>query len=271
LDVLATFAAVLLGLVTAGAASSVIGAAAPATPAAAEGLPAVVWQLTAITLSGASATVPDDPAKYSLQFLPDGMVLFRADCNQGSGRYAVDGTSLAITELVSTLVGCPPGSLEAEYTGALQRVTAYGYDEASLVLTLREDAGSLRFRPTLAGVVWEWEVFEGGDGSEIRPDDPATYTLEFLPDGTVTIRADCNRGSGTYAVDGDHIEITVGGMTEVECPPGSLFDRYVRYLDEGVSHVFREGKLYLALPMDAGILEYAARPVEDAQATPSAG
>jgi hypothetical protein len=55
------------------------------------------------------------------------------------------------------------------------------------------------------------------------------------------------------------------------CPPDSLDAEFARYLDEANTFVFRAGKLYLALPADAGIAEFAPVLAEDGGATPTTG
>ena len=45
-------------------------------------------------------------------------------------------------------------------------------------------------------------------------------------------------------------------------------DRFLRDLDQVTSHVFRDGKLYLALPMDAGIHAFAPPPSPRRQRRP---
>ena len=54
--------------------------------------------------------------------------------------------------------------------------------------------------PAFAGQVWRWLAFQdsasGEEGNDITVADPAKYTLELLADGTYTIQADCNSGSG---------------------------------------------------------------------------
>jgi para-nitrobenzyl esterase len=86
----------------------------------------------------------------------------------------------------------------------------------------------------------------------------------------LAIQADCNRAMGTYTVDGPTLDLTVGGVTRAQCPPGSLMERFLRDLDDASSHVFRDGHLFLALPVDAGILEFVPR-FHEPEATPVAG
>jgi heat shock protein HslJ len=105
-------------------------------------------------------------------------------------------------------------------------------------------------------VVWQWSEFQSSDETVVKPENPEAYTLEFLPDGKLAAQADCNRAMGTYTVDGSLITLEVLGMTKAACPPGSLSDQYIEYLNNVVSYVFQDGDLYLALKFDSGILKF---------------
>ena len=41
-------------------------------------------------------------------------------------------------------------------------------------------------------MVWKWEKFLESNDNTIVVDDPDKYTLEFLADSTVRVKADCN-------------------------------------------------------------------------------
>ena len=110
-------------------------------------------------------------------------------------------------------------------------------------------------------MLWAVADVQGGDGTVVRPDDPSQYTVAFLPDGTLAIQADGHRATGTYTVDHSTIDLRIDGFTTAISPPGSLTDRFLCDLDQVTSYVFRDGKLYLALPMDAGILAFAPTAV----------
>jgi heat shock protein HslJ len=120
-------------------------------------------------------------------------------------------------------------------------------------------------------VRWAWQTFQGSDGTIVRPDDPSQYTVEFLPDGTLAIQADCHHAVGTYTAGNSAVDLRIGESTTAICPPGALMDRFLRDLDQVTSHVFRDGKLYLALPMDTGIHAFAPTSVAPPAATPAAG
>jgi len=109
----------------------------------------------------------------------------------------------------------------------------------------------------LVGVVWNWEKLEESNDNIIVVDDPGQYTLEFLPEGQVSVKADCNNGNGTYEVSGNLITIDIMAVTMAMCPPDSLSDQYLKDLGEVVSYMIKDGKLALALKYDSGIMTFS--------------
>ena len=112
----------------------------------------------------------------------------------------------------------------------------------------------------LGGTTWQLVKFQGSDGTTLAPDDPAKYTIEFLADGAVAMRIDCNRARGTWKSPGPS-QLLFGPMavTRVQCPPESLHDRIVRDVNNVRSYVIRNGHLYLSLVADGGIYEFEPR------------
>ena len=239
------------------------------TPVAAT-IPPVVWELVNFTEPTSAPVTIADPTRYTVQFLPDGELVARLDCNHGRGGYTASQGRLALTALRATRMRCPSASAAMRFQTILQGATSYAFDPDGLLL-LHGDTGSLRLRPELTGVLWAWQTFQGGDGTMVRPDDPSQYTVAFLPDGTLAIQADGHPATGTYAVDHSTIDLRIDGETGATSPPGSPTDRFLSDLDQVASHVFRDGNLYLALPADAGILALAPVPVVPPRATPAAG
>jgi heat shock protein HslJ len=121
-------------------------------PAMAEGgddeLAGRVWSWQGTTYAGNRQVVPDAPERYSLQFMPDGRVQLRADCNRGGARYEL-GTNRALTlgPAAVTKMGCPPGSKDTEFLRQLGDVAGYRLVDGNLVLALNSDSGSMRFAP----------------------------------------------------------------------------------------------------------------------------
>jgi heat shock protein HslJ len=111
--------------------------------------------------------------------------------------------------------------------------------------------------PALIGVLWELSKIQSMDDSAYVPRAPGLYTLEFHHDGSVAIRADCNRGRGNWASEtASQLSITQLATTRAMCIPRSLHDRFISDLNYTRSFTLNEGKLYLATMADGAILEF---------------
>ncbi len=269
--------------VTAAVAASVAvtplaGAAQEATPEAVDTLPPLVWELTSIETKTDSSPILE-PSRYTIQFLPSGRVAIGADCNRGVSTFEISGSELSLGEIATTLALCTGESRSDEYLAALGEVNSFSIDRSQasdqLLLGL-ESGGALRFSPSLVGVIWQWESFQGGDGAIIAPDNSTTFALEFQADGSVTGQIDCNRAMGSYTVDGSTIAILLA-TTRMFCGEGSLDADFVRIVGESTSFVIRDGKFSIALPMDGGIATFDAvyddpfGTTDESGATPEAG
>jgi uncharacterized protein len=111
----------------------------------------------------------------------------------------------------------------------------------------------------LAGTSWQLVRIQSMDDRTIvlRAGQREKYTLSFGSDGRVALRADCNRGQGTWSSAGG-TQLLFGGvaMTKAACAPGALDDRFVRDLSYVRSYMQRGGRLYLSLMADGGIYEF---------------
>ena len=101
----------------------------------------------------------------------------------------------------------------------------------------------------LQGKTWLWQYTAFNNGKTIPVLAPASYTLQFLEGGKISLKADCNSGSGSYIVTNDvNLTIRVETMTKAACPAGSLSEEYVQELnDVGSYNIERDGELVLAL------------------------
>gem|GEM_PF-1371111 len=230
--------------------------ATPVPPANAASPEPVVWQLQ--LLSGAEGDLLPEGRDYTLQFLPDGELLAQVDCNRGRGTWTATDAGIDIGPIATTRMACPPGSIDRQFLEAADAATAWTYADDALVLS-GDTGATMTFAPALQGVTWVWQGFQGMDGTVVSPPDPADYTLAFLADDRLAVKADCNRGAGTWTVNGAEIDLTIDALTRAACPETSLSPVFVRDVDEVSSFVFRDGRLYLALPVDSGIHEFAAR------------
>lgn len=109
----------------------------------------------------------------------------------------------------------------------------------------------------LTGTLWRWTETVTGNNS-VKPDAPERYTLEFQPGGMVAVRADCNRGSGSYLLNGDSLTFGPLAMTRAMCPPGSKDGEFLRGLAAVQGQLFRGDDLVLTLKADAGSMVFAS-------------
>jgi heat shock protein HslJ len=90
--------------------------------------------------------------------------------------------------------------------------------------------------PAIPPVPWQLTTFPGiTTGIE-----PGRYTVHFLPDATVNIRADCNWVAGFWTGASGALDVTVTMTTVAQCPPGSLEEPFVQALDEATSYTFAD-------------------------------
>jgi heat shock protein HslJ len=110
------------------------------------------------------------------------------------------------------------------------------------------------------GPVWQWTGSNFTDGSTLTPDDPARYTIEFLPDGNALVQADCNFGTGLYKEEGERLTIGAIGATKVACPPDSLDSAFLAQLAKVARLSLNGDELTLILQDDAGEMRLRAQP-----------
>lgn len=245
--------------------------AAPAAPVTTTvELAGTAWQWTAFTDGEGKEAKIDDPSKYTIEFGADGRAALRLDCNRGGAAYTLDGDALTFGPILSTKALCPPESMADEFAKSLEAVAAVARDGDALVLSLAEEAGKMTFAAVapaaapaaaapaaaaaaspLEGRAWNWRSSVYGT-TRLRVRVPRNYTIEFLADGTVAIRADCNRVGGTYTVEGDRVTIELGPSTRVACARGSLGGQFLRDLDDAIAFTVRGRTLTLGLEFGAG-------------------
>ena len=109
----------------------------------------------------------------------------------------------------------------------------------------------------LEGTAWQLVEIVSMDDSRYAPEGDARYLLAFGADSTVQLLADCNRGRAQFFATPEGT-LTFGPMavTRMQCPPGSLHDRFLSDLTNVRSYVLEGGGLFLATWADGAILEF---------------
>ena len=123
---------------------------------------------------------------------------------------------------------------------------------------------------SLTETEWRLVEFQSMDDAigTLRPNPSQAYTMRLSRDGTVTLRLNCNRGTGTWSArpseDGTSGSFEFGPLatTRALCPPPSLDERLAADTAYVRGYLLSDGRLYLSLMADGGI--YAWEPVAKA-------
>ena len=115
----------------------------------------------------------------------------------------------------------------------------------------------------LVGTAWRLVAFESMSDTIgiIHPAD-ATFTMRLAEDGTVTMRLDCNRATGSWSYEpvtgGSSGRFEFGRLasTRALCSPPNLDERLLRDAEFVRGYVLRNGRLYLSLMADAGVYSW---------------
>jgi heat shock protein HslJ len=108
----------------------------------------------------------------------------------------------------------------------------------------------------LIGTVWEWRQSLYNNDTRAMPPNPENYTLKLLPDGKISIRADCNVGGGVYRLEGNKIFIEITHTTMAACPPESLEHSYIQDLKVAEWYSMEGDFLYIDLKCDTGMMKF---------------
>ncbi|CAN5521417.1 hypothetical protein BH20ACI3_BH20ACI3_09530 [soil metagenome] len=107
----------------------------------------------------------------------------------------------------------------------------------------------------LTGTVWRWDSLQT-PVEKITVPNPANYTLELTTDGKARILADCNRGNGTYKLDGQSLRFSAFATTRMACAPGSRESRFLQSLDAARIYKIEGADLYIDLLADSGTMKF---------------
>jgi para-nitrobenzyl esterase len=110
----------------------------------------------------------------------------------------------------------------------------------------------------LTGIAWSWQGTQASDGARTVPESPERYSVEFQPGGRANIRADCNRGSASYLLDGGALSFGPIALTRAMCPPGSREADFLAGLRNVSGQRFDGSALVLTLKGETGAMRFSA-------------
>jgi heat shock protein HslJ len=120
-------------------------------------------------------------------------------------------------------------------------------------------AGVTAASDQLVGPLWQWQRTQLGSAPVVAAAMPEHYTLLFQNDGRVNVRADCNRGGGSYEVNGGAIRFGAIALTRMGCPPGSQDGEFLRSLAQAAAYAIERGDLVLTLS-DGAAMRFRRAP-----------
>ncbi|WP_218146685.1 META domain-containing protein [Methanolobus profundi] len=98
----------------------------------------------------------------------------------------------------------------------------------------------------ITDIKWQWSgLIETEPASQFVVPDPENYTLIFNSDGTYSLKADCNIGSGSYTLEKSDLTLSPGPMTLMYCGSDSLDSQYLSLLNNVATITIENDQLVL--------------------------
>lgn len=238
------------------------------------------WEWVSTTDAAQGTVAVNDPSRYVILFNEDGTAYIKADCNNVQATYTTDGSNISIAPGPSTMMACPPDSVDGVFLQQLSAAAIYFINGGSLYMDLPADSGTMRFVPQGAPIPSPDPEPPAGEA-----DDSTLYLVSFGPvaapqaliagtsitasfaDEVISGFAGCNNYSGTLTPEGDHFTVSGIVTTRMFCEqPVGVMEQEQAYLAAletvggyqweeslvGSSTVVTQGQLLYALP-DGGI------------------
>lgn len=191
-----------------------------------------VWELQ--SLNGEDVA---DPTRYTLTTTGEGLALI-ADCNNVLANLTLNPLSIETT--ISTLVACPPDSLDSDYLEGLNNANLISIENGELIL--QSPDGQLRFAPpAIEGIDWTLNRVLGL-AMMFEIDEATPYTLR-LEDGSAEMTISCNGAGAEVELDGAIIRFGEIETEEELCEEDPLSGMFPPI--DAVYYVNQDGNLIL--------------------------
>lgn len=136
-------------------------------------------------------------------------------------------------------------------TGTLIAVGCTEADNGNDVVEDAQDEEHIVTLEEIIDIEWQWSgLIETLPASQSVVPDPENYTLTFNADGTYSIKADCNMGSGGYTLEGNDLTLAPGPITLAYCGPDSLDSQYLSLLSNVTTVSMDNDQLVLGMGED---------------------
>ncbi len=212
------------------------------TDAAAEtttALEGTLWQMVSYMDSeGATQDAIATPGTEVTAEFTQGEINGAGGCNNYFGSYVVEGDTITIGPIGSTMMLCQPQQVmaqESAYFAALESAATYTVGDNQLVFNNADGQTVLTYMATeplsLAGQTWIMTFYNNGKGGAVSALAGVNVTADFDEKGNLSGSAGCNNYSSTYETDGDAITIGPALTTRKACAePDGIMDQESQYL-----------------------------------------
>jgi heat shock protein HslJ len=217
------------------------------------------WRLLAYRGADGKATPALSDAAVTAFFDGRGGLTGSAGCNTYQASYSANRNTLTVRAPTATNKTCdtPAGVMQQEqqYLAGLPTVATYTVAGPTLQLFTSNGAVVAAYQAAppssdvpLIGTSWRLQDFKTAQGTILGVTNPRDYTLSFAADGHMTIRADCNSGTGSYTAEGGNISIKVLEMSQATCNPSSLWQQFLQALGQGTTYRQTNDTLTIDVP-----------------------
>lgn len=247
------------------------------------------WEWVSTTDPAQGTVAVNDPSRYVILFNEDGTAYIKADCNNVQATYTTDNSNISIVTGPSTMMACPPDSVDSVFLQQLSAAAIYFINGGNLYMDLPADSGTMRFVPQGAPIPSPDPEPPAGEA-----DDSTLYLVSFGPvaapqaliagtsitasfvDNTISGFAGCNNYSGTMTPVDDHFTVSGIITTRMLCEqPAGVMEQEQAYLagletvdgyqwEEslvGSSTLVTQGQLFYTLPDGgAGVMNFVSTP-----------
>ena len=110
------------------------------------------WKWTTLTTATEEVTV-ETPASYMVTFKDDGTVNIKADCNDASGTYTLDGANVTIQVGAATPAACPGDSRSEQFLQLLGDAAQMLPINGKLYITLKTEGSTMLLDAVITTVV----------------------------------------------------------------------------------------------------------------------
>jgi heat shock protein HslJ len=107
----------------------------------------------------------------------------------------------------------------------------------------------------LKNTVWRWRSSESATG-KMTIEKPENYQLEFMADGKIGVKADCNIGGGSYTTEDNNISFARIFTTKIFCGEKSLDSRFLRGLESARNFRVEGNNLFIGGKGENGTMQF---------------